>query len=270
MLPIRRFLSLLPTRLASSLCYRLFARRSAEYPAYFEAAPLRFAPQTRMKLRVGDWAHVSIAFMGVYELPLTRLVAAVARRSPGGLMVDVGANYGYFALLWTSLHSQNRAIAFEPAPANVAALSANVADNGLSTRIEVIPAAVGRERGEVRFTQNTEQSGWSRISDDGSSGKALPLVTLDESLPTARGPIALLKIDTEGHDWAVLEGATGLFASRRVEIAVFECDTAEYRGAQGTRWQSLAQTHGYRVGMLEENAHGLMTCLLTRDDIPAP
>lgn len=270
MLPIRRFLSLLPTRVASSLCYRLFARRSAEYPAYFEAAPLRFAPQTKMRLRAGDWAHVSIAFMGVYELPLTRLVTSVARRSPGGLMIDVGANYGYFALLWASLHPANRAIAFEPAPANAAALSANIADNGFASRIEVIPAAVGRERGEVRFSQNTEQSGWSRISETEANGQALPLVTLDESLPAARGAIALLKIDTEGHDWAVLEGASGLFASRRVEVVVFECDTSEYNGEQGVRLQSLARQHGYRIGVLEENTEGLMTCLLTRDDIPTP
>lgn len=270
MLPIRRFLSLLPTRVASSLCYRLFARRSAGYPAYFEAAPLRFAPQTRMRLRAGDWAHVSIAFMGVYELPLTRLVVSIARRSPGGLMVDVGANYGYFALLWASLHPQNRAIAFEPAPANAAALSANVTANGFGSRVEVIPAAVGRERGEVRFTQDTEQSGWSRISDNGASGQALPLVTLDDSLPAPRGPIALLKIDTEGHDWAVLEGSLGLFASRRVEVAVFECDAAEYTGPQGARLQKIAREHGYRIGVLEENTEGLMTCLFTRDDISAP
>lgn len=270
MLPIRRLLSLLPTRVASSLCYRLFARRSAEYPAYFEAAPLRFAPQTRMRLRAGDWAHVSIAFMGVYELPLTRLVMSIARRSPGGLMVDVGANYGYFALLWASLDPKNRAIAFEPAPANAAALSGNVATNGFASRVEVIPAAVGRERGEVRFTEDTEQSGWSRISDNGSAGQALPLVTLDDSLPAPQGSIALLKIDTEGHDWAVLEGGRGLFASRRIEVAVFECDAAEYGGPQGARLQAIARDHGYRIGVLEENTEGLMTCLLTRDDIPAP
>lgn len=272
MLPIRRFLSLLPTRIASSLCYRLFARRSAEYPAYFEAAPLRFAPQTRMRLRAGDWAHVSIAFMGVYELPLTRLVMSVARRcrSPGGLMVDVGANFGYFALLWASLDPKNRALAFEPAPANAAALSANVATNGFASRVEVVPAAVGRERGEVRFTQDTEQSGWSRISDHGAAGEALPLVTLDDSLPASRGPIALLKIDTEGHDWAVLEGSRGLFASRRIEVAVFECDAAEYQGPQGARLQALARECGYRIGVLEENTEGLMTCLLTRNDLPAP
>lgn len=269
MLPIRRFLSLLPTRLASSLCYRLFARRSAEYPAYFEAAPLRFAPETRMRLRAGDWAHVSIAFMGVYELPLTRLVVSVARRSPGGMMIDVGANYGYFSLLWASLHPRNRAIAFEPAPANAAALSANVVDNGFKSRIEVIPAAVGRERGEVRFTQDIEQSGWSRISDNGTSGQALPLVTLDDSVPASHGPIGLLKIDTEGHDWAVLEGSRRLFASRRVEVAVFECDAAEYNGPQGAHLQTIAREHGYRIGVLEENTEGLMTCLLTRDDIPA-
>lgn len=270
MLPIRRLLSLLPTRLASSLCYRLFARRSAAYPAYFDAAPLRFAPQTRMRLRAGDWAHVSIAFMGVYELPLTRLVLSVARRSPDGLMIDVGANYGYFALLWTSLHPENRAIAFEPAPANAAALSANVASNGFAARVEVVPAAVGRERGEVRFTQDTEQSGWSRISDNGMTGQALPLITLDDAIPASRGPIALLKIDTEGHDWAVLEGGRGLFIGRRVDVAVFECDAAEYHGAQGSGLQALAREAGYRIGVLEENTEGLMTCLLTRDDIPTP
>lgn len=270
MFPIRRLLQVLPTRVASSVCYRLFARNSARYAPYFEAAPLRYAPTTRMRLKAGDWAHVSIAFMGAYELPLTRLVMAAARRSPGGLLVDVGANYGYFSLLWASLHPANRAIAFEPAPANAAALSHNVATNGFGSRIEVVAAAVGRERGEVRFAQNLEQSGWSGIARDGASGTALPMVALNEALASSPGPIALLKIDTEGHDWEVLEGSTELFISRRVGVAVFECDGREYHGAQGERWRSFAKQHGYRVRTMEESTEGLMECIIERDDTPVP
>lgn len=81
-----------------------------------------------MKLSPYYEGHGCIAFLGFYELPLTRRIVKLAQK--GGLLVDVGANYGYFSLLWGSQKKGNRTIAFEASPRNHEAIEANVSDAG--------------------------------------------------------------------------------------------------------------------------------------------
>jgi hypothetical protein len=53
-----------------------------------------------MQLLRGDSISESIAFTGLRELALTRNLAALAKK--GGQFVEVGANMGYFSLLWAA------------------------------------------------------------------------------------------------------------------------------------------------------------------------
>ena len=97
---------------------------------------LHFAPQMRMNLVAGDCISDPIAFTGVYELAFTRVLVEIARK-PGGLLVDVGANLGYFSLLWAAQRADNQAIAFEASPRNVPLLVDNLEANGLGGRVQV-------------------------------------------------------------------------------------------------------------------------------------
>jgi FkbM family methyltransferase len=219
-----------------------------------------------MQLRCGDWAHIPIAFMGVYEPALTRLVVAQARPGQPGLLVDVGANFGYFSLLWAGLNPKNRALAFEPALAAGAALAGNIARNGFGDRVQLAPQAVGGERRRVILEENLQQTGWSHVVADTGAGRAVDMVRLDDELADVGGEIAFLKIDAEGHDWEVLEGGRQLFAEGRIRAAVFECDAAEYNGPRGNAWRHFAGEHGYRMNAFEsgENSSGLMQCIIER------
>ena len=71
----------------------------------------------------------------MYELELTRRLCDLARR--GGTFVDVGANLGYFSLLWAAQNPGNRCVAFEASPRNLDLLRRNVARNSLGGRVEV-------------------------------------------------------------------------------------------------------------------------------------
>jgi hypothetical protein len=74
--------------------------------AAFSNASLEFAPTIALELKPGDVSHEALVFCGFYELGLSRLVAKLARR--GGVIVDVGANYGYYTALWLAASPLNR------------------------------------------------------------------------------------------------------------------------------------------------------------------
>ena len=79
---------------------RFYRGRHADWLGLYESSCLRFAPDAAMQLVPGDVISDYIAFTGEYEPHLTRRVLALARH--GGTLVDVGANLGYFALLWAA------------------------------------------------------------------------------------------------------------------------------------------------------------------------
>jgi FkbM family methyltransferase len=181
----------------------------------FNEAPLDFAPSVRMRLLPGDVISDSIAFTGIYDLPLTRTLLGLARE--GGRLVDVGANLGYFSLLWAAAREGNSVVAFEASPRNVALLRHNVETNHLARRIEVRAQAVGKASGEMDFDLGPEeQTGWGGLKLTSSERtQKVQVVRLDDVLGDE--PIDLLKIDIEGADTWALMGAERLLRERRIK-----------------------------------------------------
>ena len=177
-------------------------------------------PLAMHQLLPGDVISGNIAFTGFYELGLSHRIGKMARG--GGLFVDVGANMGYFSLLWAGLNPAGRVIAFEAAPRNIALLENNIRQNGLSDRITLVPKAAGDRAGTVQFeTGPMDQTGWGGISTSVTSGTInVPLVRLDQELPDA--PIDVLKIDVEGADTWVLRGCEGLLKNKCIRAIFFE------------------------------------------------
>ncbi|MCB1209645.1 MAG: FkbM family methyltransferase [Verrucomicrobiales bacterium] len=166
-----------------------------------------------------DVCHGSIAFTGCYELPLTRRLCEIAK-TEGGTLIDAGANYGYYSLLWTAAKATNRVIAFEASPRNYPALMANLELNGVADRVTPINQAVGDKIGTVCFKMSdSNQSGWDKITTDQSESQwKIPMTTIDLNI----GDTQITAIDCEGYDFNVIAGAKDLIATRQVKHIFFE------------------------------------------------
>jgi FkbM family methyltransferase len=146
-----------------------------------------------------------------------------------GVFVDVGANIGTTTL--PALGYFERAIAFEPVPANAALLRANVALNRLDGRVTVREAACSSSRGEVPLRLSPTKSGGHEIRPAKPGEQTLlgPAVTLDEVVvdeglhPT---DVGLVWMDVGGHEVDVLRGATTLLDVRVPIVAEIRARTA--------------------------------------------
>lgn len=213
---------LAPAGCRNWLYYHFYRSRRPRLRSLFDDAELAFAPGVRMKLLPTDEGHGCIAVAGFYELPLTRDIVHLGKR--GGLLVDVGANYGYFSLLWAAQKSGNRVIAFEASPRNQEALRANVERNSFSELVELRNEAAGSEIGKLDFQLGPEdQTGWGGLVKGGLKGNevSVPVVKLDEELRHVSF-IDVLKIDTEGADAWVLEGSRELLRQKKIRNVFFE------------------------------------------------
>jgi len=214
-------LRILPPRLRGSAWSRLYHPTVERYHGLFSEAELHFAPSVRMCVVPGDVISDSIAFTGIYDLPFTRLLRRLAIE--GGHLVDVGANLGYFSLLWTACKAGNTVTAFEASARNVELLKYNVAENHFDDRIEVCAKAVGKVNCEMEFDPGqVDQTGWGGLALSHSErSERVPVVRLDDALANVE-QIALLKIDIEGADTWALTGAEKLFREKRIKHVWWE------------------------------------------------
>lgn len=238
---------LLPSRLSISLFDRFYSARRDRWLPLYREAELTAAPGVTMELLPGDRISDLIAFTGVYEADLTHRVKSLARK--GGRMIDIGANLGYFSLLWAASHPSNKCIAFEAAPRNLEFFRKNVERNGVSERIRIVPNAAAAQPGKLNFDLGPEdQSGWGGIaSAKGERQIEVEAVRVDEVVSTDEA-IALLKVDVEGADVWALMGCERLLQSKAVEEIWFEQNKPRIRslGIKEDAAQEYLESVGYR------------------------
>jgi FkbM family methyltransferase len=209
-----------------------------------------------MDLVPGDECHGVIAHTGLYELSLTRRFLREADR--GGLLVDVGANFGYYSLLWTGQGRNCSAIAFEPSPSVFSALAGNISKNHFSERIRARPFAVGRGGAPtVLFVPAPPgQTGWGHVSEAKEGSVSVPSTTLDQELKEIQ-EVSILKIDAEGLDFQVLLGAEECLRRRAFRNIFWEASTDLLGEPDAIEFGRLARECGYSLSQLDPHARGM-------------
>jgi FkbM family methyltransferase len=139
----------------------------------------------------------------------------------GTTFLEVGANFGVYALPAVSEYGFARSIAYEPDPASFDLLTANIERNGLGDRVEAHNAALSDSPGELTMSLGIGNSGDNRIVQaEAAAGRRatvrVPARTFDDEVAAGRidtDQLGLAWIDVQGHEPDVLSGARTLLAS---------------------------------------------------------
>src|SRR5580704_1635191 len=158
-----------------------------------------------------DPSSYSDFILGIYEPGCTDVLRQYARE--GSLCVDVGANLGYFSIFMSRLvGGRGQVIAFEPMPDTVEMLRKNVLVNDLRN-VTVVQAAASDVSGSVEFFSEPSQSMTKTASmlnhrfQGAAQTTIVPSVRLDDYFAGASRLPDFIKIDVEGAEEAVLNGA---------------------------------------------------------------
>jgi FkbM family methyltransferase len=183
------------------------------------------------------WTWASVRRNGAtmeYEPVQPFFFMALAEKMKCGTFLDVGANIGVYSLFGTLIPSIERILAFEPNPDAASELLVNVALNNLQDRIEVHQKAVSSSAGSLSFGVVSKLSGANSIVDTTIHKRAsfrkmlnVESITLD-GLFTHPLPHSLcIKVDVEGHESEVIDGATALLSSNQVIVQIEAYQDAE-------------------------------------------
>ena len=150
-----------------------------------------------------------VAMDGFWEFWVTQFFARTLK--PGMVAVDVGANYGYYTLLFGEMvTASGRVLAVEPNPRAAALLRETVLLNGIAGHTSVIQAALGPPGlSEARlFVPKGEPKNAQLVGPEGAEhGETVvvPVTTLD-ALTADFDRVDLVKIDAEGAEIGIVAG----------------------------------------------------------------
>ena len=165
------------------------------------------------QMHVDRLDSLNISVDGVYSPLQTAVVKKHVK--PGNIVVDVGANIGFFTLIFARLVGpRGRVFAFEPDPENFELLRRNVELNGYEN-VTLVQKAVSRANGSTRLYLSNENTAGHRIYDSQQSWPSIEIeaVRLDDYLADKVAPVDFLKMDIEGSELAALEGMPRLLSS---------------------------------------------------------
>jgi FkbM family methyltransferase len=220
----------------------------------------------------------AIARTGVYDLTVAETLARLA--DPGETAVDAGANVGVMSnLLAHAVGADGRVVSFEPHPLIFETLQRNASrwrENERLAPIDIRQAAVSSragvltlrvdpevfahnkgtaslERGGTSLQERAgassqaqagepshEQAGTSSIEpSDSPTSTQVATIRLDQELDA---PIAVLKLDVEGHELEALRGAASLLSHKLIRDILFEAHLPP-----PTPVTELLESYGYTI-----------------------
>jgi FkbM family methyltransferase len=197
-----------------------------------------------------------IFFNGIYEKTTSDFF--VKRLPPGGVFLDLGANIGAISIPLYQQRKDCRIVCVEAAPWLFPYLQKNLALNGFKDFTLVNKALFNTDNEEIDFYSPDEKFGKGSLSPT-YTDKAVKVRTtrLDTLLVHLELPkVDIIKIDVEGYEYPVFQGAEKLLAGKDAPDIFFEFeDWAEEaaRLAPGSA-QTYLQKMGYRLFRLDNHA----------------
>jgi FkbM family methyltransferase len=160
--------------------------------------------------------------------------------------VDIGANFGYFSVLWLSKWGGD-ALAIEPIRQNFELLTDNVRSFG--SRAKTVMCCLRDRPGEVTMSYDPQYPMLAKIGNHPGESQTVKMRRLTEVLETEGiGNFDVLKCDAEGYDVKILNNAREIFEKQRVQTLFFEPETVEKE--RDSELEDLTQfllTNGYQA-----------------------
>ena len=171
---------------------------------------------------------------------------------PGDTVLDIGAQAGYFTLVASRrVGEKGKAIAFEPFPQNTAFIKAHCKLNNCNN-VTLLEAAVGGSKSTRTFQSASVFMG--HLSDSPASEEeteseddlTVDVVTLDDLIEDNQFLVPnVMKIDTEGMEYWVLQGGKKLIQENRPVLFI-----ATHGKKNQGRTLQLLKDWGYEIEMV--------------------
>ncbi len=181
---------------------------------------------------------------------------AVKEIKKGDTVIDLGANIGYYTLIFARLVGEKgKVYAFEPDKDNFKILKKNVEKNGYKNVI-LVNKAVSDKTGETKLYISPDNKADHRIysSDEKRKYTTIKMVKLDDYFKKSNEKIHFIKLDIQGAEYSAVKGMQQLLKrSRKIKLVTEYSPIALKRfGIDPEEYLKLLHTSGFTFQEINE------------------
>lgn len=202
---------------------------------------------------------ITLLFHHVYEPYTTEICKKIIQ--PGWICVDIGANIGYFTLLFSQLTGENGLVyAFEPDPDSYGLLINNMNMNHCKNIIPIQSAVLDQPK-QVKLFKYDEPGLNSIYNTQAENSYSLvDAISLDQFFIANNSGIHVIKIDIEGAELLALRGMNGILSNNNVNLfAEFNPHSLMKAGVSPHDYWAEIKKHGFMIYVIDEIRHELMS-----------
>lgn len=189
-----------------------------------------------------------------YEPLATAVVKKLVKK--GDTILDIGANIGYYTLLFAKLAGENgRVFAFEPEPENFSILKKNIEANGYQN-VVLVQKAVFDKNEKIKLYLRDDNRGDHRIYDSGDGRQTIEItsVRLDDYFKNHNGKIDFIKMDIQGAEGAALSGMRNLLKENNpIMLTEFWPFGIQRFGMEAQGYLNMLQNCGFESYFLNDD-----------------
>ncbi len=174
-----------------------------------------FVDGTRLLVQTGMHGATGNVYVGFMEFEDMAFVLHFLRKDD--VFLDVGANVGVYSILAASRDAS--VVAMEPVPTSYDYLLDNIYLNRFHSLVEARNVGVGSSQGKLRFTTRTGPT--NHVLAEGESADDAVTVSV-ETLDDIAQSATMIKVDVEGFETEVIDGAAGLLAQGALQAVLIE------------------------------------------------
>jgi FkbM family methyltransferase len=188
---------------------------------------------------------------GGFEPEIVERLVKLAQ--PGTTVFDVGANLGLMAIPVLRACETCRVVSFEPSPNSLAFLRQTKRDSSFGDRWQVIEKALAGTAGDMDFVVGRPEDalfeGFKSNHLPQARTITVPVSTLDDEWRAMGAPaVSVVKIDVEGAEGQVLDGARGLLTAQRPALVLEWHEPYLQRfNTSPNRLLAVASSHRYQI-----------------------
>jgi FkbM family methyltransferase len=195
-------------------------------------------------VRTGETGLTGNIYTGLHEFQDMGFLLHFLRDED--LFIDVGANVGSYTILACSAIGA-RGVALEPVPSTYKRLVDNMRLNHLDEKVKCVNKGIGAEEGSIAFTSDSDTTNHAVATGEQHENTVIvEIVTLDSVL-NYEYP-SLIKIDVEGYETPVLEGAQKVLKEQTLNAVIMELNGSGTRyGYDESRILELMSDFGFNT-----------------------
>ena len=188
---------------------------------------LPWVEDAKLFMSLGEAMVTHNYYTGLYEYE--DMVFLMRYLKSTDTLVDIGANSGVFSVLAAKVKKAS-VLAFEPVPRTYERLISNIKLNALSDTVICINKGLSSSSGELSFTTAHDATNHVCNNQEEVGGFIrVPVSTLDDEVERYDKIPTVLKIDVEGYEYFVLEGAGKVLSAATLNVILIELNDSGMR-----------------------------------------